>query len=162
MIPRIAFLSLLLSSMIYSSAVHPRRNNSENTSGKSIPRCLLYTSVGCRSDHRLQGNERHYIFQLQGSIYHMQGPPLMTSTRHTLLFSQLYFLGPKEAVRARISIRPQLRRVYGLIEKLDNFLRRQNPFRHIFLRAMYKDVLDNDHADLDCLRLTPQLRLIPN
>ena len=58
---------------------------------------LSYTSVGCRSDPRLRPEEHQYIFQLQGSIYHMQGP-LTTGTNQKPLFSQLYFLDPQQAI----------------------------------------------------------------
>jgi hypothetical protein len=119
---------------------------------------LSYASVGCRSDPRLDENERQYIFQLQGSIYHMQGP-LTTEANRTPLFTQLYFLDPQEALAARKTNLPQLRQFSGLLERLDRLLRHENPFCHIFYRA--KDVLER-HADLNGLRLTPQLRLVPN
>ena len=121
---------------------------------------LSYTSVGCRSDPRLRPEEHQYIFQLQGSIYHMQSP-LTTDANRTPLFSQLYFLDPQQANEARLTNMPQLRLrgLSGLLERLDRLLRDQNPYRHIFLRA--KDALET-HAGLDCLRLTPQLRLVPN
>ncbi|KAN0066618.1 hypothetical protein V8E54_015278 [Elaphomyces granulatus] len=95
---------------------------------------------------------------MQGSIYHMQGP-LTTEANRTPLFTQLYFLDPQEALAARQTTRPQLRQFSGLLERLDHLLRHENPFRHIFYRA--RDVLER-HADLNGLRLTPQLRLVPN
>ncbi|KAN0074934.1 hypothetical protein V8E54_007545 [Elaphomyces granulatus] len=67
-----------------------------------------------------------------------------------LLFTQLYFLDPQQANEARLTNLPQLRlrRLSGLLERLDRLLRDQNPYRHIFLRA--KDALET-HAGLDCL-----------
>jgi hypothetical protein len=88
----------------------------------------------------------------------MQGP-LTTEANRTPLFTQLYFLDPQEALAARKTNLPQLRQFSSLLERLDRLLRHENPFRHIFYRA--KDVLER-HADLNCLRLTPQLRLVPN
>jgi hypothetical protein len=89
----------------------------------------------------------------------MQGPLSSTDSDRGPLFSQLYFLDPKEALRAQIANLALLRQLSGLLGKLDNFMRRRNPFRHIFRHA--KEVLDN-RDDLDRLRLTPQLRLVPN
>ena len=121
---------------------------------------LSYTSVGCRSDPRLRPEEHQYIFQLQGSIYHMQGP-LTTGTNQKPLFSQLYFLDPQQANEARLTNQPQLRirGLSGLLQRLDALLRERNPYRHIFHLA--KEVLEAD-TDLTSVRLTPQLRLVGN
>ncbi|KAN0083724.1 hypothetical protein V8E54_002812 [Elaphomyces granulatus] len=119
---------------------------------------LSYASIGYEPDRRLRPEELQYLFQMQGSIYHMQGP-LTTEANRTPIFTQLYFLDPQEALAARQTTRPQLRQFSGLLERLDHLLRHENPFRHIFYRA--RDVLER-HADLNGLRLTPQLRLVPN
>ena len=121
---------------------------------------LSYTSVGCRSDPRLRAEEHQYIFQLQGSIYHMQGP-LTTGTDRQPLFSQLYFLDPQQANEARLTNQPQLRMrgLAGLLQRLDRLLRDRNPYRHIFLFA--KEALEAD-TGLTSVRLTPQLRIVGN
>ena len=121
---------------------------------------LSYTSVGCRSDPRLRPEEHQYIFQLQGSIYHMQGPMVATADR-TPLFTQLYFLDPQQANEARLTNMPQLRLrgLSGLLQRLDGLLRNRNPYRHIFLLA--KEALEAD-ANLTSLRLTPQLNFVGN
>jgi hypothetical protein len=121
---------------------------------------LSYTSVGCRSDPRLRPEEHQYLFQLQGSIYHMQGP-LTTGTDRQPLFSQLYFLDPQQANEARLTNQPQLRMrgLAGLLQRLDGLLRERNPYRHIFLLA--KDALEANDG-LASLRLTPQLHFVGN
>jgi hypothetical protein len=131
---------------------------------RQINSALAYTSVGCRSDRRLTDQERHYIFQVQGSIYHMQGP-LATVANQTPMFSQLYFLDPQAALQARQGMlshnmtRTQRNHVDSILQTLDSLMRQTNPFRHIFIRA--KEVLERN-ADLDGLRMTPQLNLVPN
>ena len=63
---------------------------------------LTYTSCSYTADPRLPIQERSYIFQLQGDIYHHQGP-LSTALGIRPSFIQLYFLDLIEAMQIRLN-----------------------------------------------------------
>jgi hypothetical protein len=116
---------------------------------------LAYTSIGCRRDPRLRPHEALYIFQLQGAIYHLQGP--LDGVHPS--YAQLYFMDMESALATRLHRYPLLRNCPVVLQKLDQMLRRHNPFHAIFFRA--RDFLRR-HPDQDSIRLNPQLQLIPN
>ncbi|KAB8228864.1 PIF1-like helicase-domain-containing protein [Aspergillus alliaceus] len=116
---------------------------------------ISYTSVGYRHDPRLEARETLYIFQLQGAIYHMRGPLRGSVPSHT----QLYFMDMESANALRLERYPLLKYCPVIHEKLDKVLRRHNPFYKIFFRAF--NIL-NQFPDESFLRLSPQLRLVPN
>ena len=122
---------------------------------------LSYTSCSYTPDPRLHAQEHTYIFQLQGAIYHHQGP-LSTTLGIRPSYAQLYFLDPIEATRIRLnnnygsssSVDPHV------LKHLDFILRGpNNPFHKLYYRA--SEIL-HQQAALTPLRLTPQLRLTCN
>jgi hypothetical protein len=104
------------------------------------------------TDRRLGPQEQSYIFQVQGTVYHYQGP----LCGGIPAFAQLYFLDPQSAVNIRLESHPSLEDLRLLLTDLDALFRTQNPFHRLFHRA--RDVLEA-HADLLYIRLNPQLRL---
>ncbi|KAE8384476.1 hypothetical protein BDV23DRAFT_189183 [Aspergillus alliaceus] len=116
---------------------------------------VSYTSMGYRHDPRLEAREALYIFQLQGIIYHMQGPLRSSVPSH----AQLYFIDMESANALQSERYPLLKYCPVVLEKLDKVLRRHNPFYKIFFHAF--DIL-NQFPDKSFLRLSPQLRLVPN
>ena len=121
---------------------------------------LTYTSCSYTTDPRLHPQEHSYIFQLQGHIYHHQGP-LSTALGIRPSFTQLYFLDLIEAMQIRLNNNHQLSSAMdpSTLNTLDFLLRTQNPFHKLYRRT--KEVLEQQHS-LTSLRLTPQLRLITN
>src|SRR6267143_437238 len=141
---------------------HLLQSNSEDASNfrshiRSYNSALCYTSFAHRPDPRLHSYEHSYIFQLQGTVYHYQGP--LETGQRTPSYSQLFFFDSKDATTIREErnsgkdLRPTL------LHSLDVLLRAENPYSVIYHRA--RDILNNN-SNLSILRLNPQLRLIPN
>jgi len=65
---------------------------------RSYNSALCYTSFAHRPDPRLRSYEHSYIFQLQGTVYHYQGP--LESGLQTP-YSQLYFFDSTDATTIR-------------------------------------------------------------
>jgi PIF1-like helicase/Helitron helicase-like domain at N-terminus/Helicase len=123
---------------------------------------LSYTSCSYVPDPRLHDWERTHIFQLQGAIYHLQGP-LSTALGIRPSYAQLFFLDPVEATQIRLNHNNERSQSTSLdpatLTTLDFLLRRDNPFYKLYHRA--RDILEQQPG-LASLRLTPQLRLISN
>jgi hypothetical protein len=125
----------LLRDLFQSNSRHARDFRSNIRAYNSA---LSYTSFAYTPDRRLNSQEYNYLFQLQGTVYHYQGP---LQSRGTPSYCQLFFIDPTEATR----IRNERNADAGLDVTI--------------LRA--HDVL-NRNPELQSLRFTPQLRLIPN
>ena len=120
---------------------------------------LLYvhTSFAHRPDPRMQSYEHNYIFQLQGTVYHYQGP--LETGPEVPSYSQFFFLESNDATVIREERNSATGLKATLLQSLDLLLRTENPYSKIYHRA--HDIL-NRNSSLSCLRLNPQLRLIPN
>ena len=66
---------------------------------RSYNSALCYTSFAHRPDPRLRSYEHNYIFQLQGTVYHYQGP--LESGLQSASYSQLYFFDSTDATSIR-------------------------------------------------------------
>lgn len=101
--------------------------------------------------------EHNYIFQLQGTVYHYQGP--LETGPEVPSYSQLFFLESNDAtvIREEKKFRHGFKGNSASISR--PLLRTENLYSKIYHRA--HDIL-NRNSDLSCLRLNPQLRLIPN
>ena len=123
---------------------------------------LSYTSCSYIPDPRLHDWERTHMFQLQGAIYHLQGP-LGTAVGIRPSYAQLFFLDPVEATQIRLDHNNERSQSSSLdpstLSTLDFLLRSQNPFYKLYYRT--RDILERQPS-LTSLRLTPQLRLISN
>jgi hypothetical protein len=136
---------------LFSSNSSPAKRFRSNI--RHFNAALSYTSFTYTADRQLRPQEHTYIFQLQGAIYHWQGPLRGSNPS----YSQLYFLDPTEATNIRFANNPSLALDRSLLSDLDHLFRSENPFSHMFRRA--RDVLD-ENPGLSSLRLNPQLRLI--
>jgi hypothetical protein len=124
---------------------------------RSYNSALCYTSFSHRPDPRLESYEHNYIFQLQGTVYHHQGP--LETGSEAPSYSQLFFLESNDATAIREERNSGRGLKATLLHSLDILLRTENPYSELYHRA--QDIL-NRNSDLSCLRLNPQLKLIPN
>jgi hypothetical protein len=89
-------------------------------------------------------------------VYHYQGP---LEPERNPSYCQLFFLDPTEATRIRSERNSEAGLDITILRALDEFVRAENHYSELYYRA--HDIL-NRNPDLSSLRLTPQLRLIPN
>jgi hypothetical protein len=112
---------------------------------RHVNNALSYTSMSYTTDRRLGPQEQSYIFQVQGTVYHYQGP----LCGGIPAFAQLYFLDPQAATDIRLESQPSLKDLQPLLAELDALFRARNPFHRLFHRA--RDILDA-HTDLPYIR----------
>jgi hypothetical protein len=125
---------------------------------RSYNSALCYTSFAYKPDPRLESHEHKYIFQLQGTVYHYQGP-LEINRRGLPSYSQL-FLDSNDATAIREERNSGAGLTTSLLQSLDRLLRTENHYSELYLRT--QDILINRNSDLSWLCLNPQLRLITN
>lgn len=111
--------------------------------------------MGYRHDPRLEAREALYIFQLQDTIYHLQGPLQGSVPSH----AQLYFMDMESANASWLERYPFLRYYLVILRKLNQVLCQYNPFYKIFFQAFK---ILNQFPDESFLRLSPQVRPILN
>lgn len=115
---------------------------------------MAFTSVFDTPDRNLDRSELNYIYQVQGTFYHRQGP-LEPGPRPR--FAQLLFLNTAEALAHRNDQLGNIGRAREILPALEEYFRTHNPYYHLLLRA--KEVLDQNQS-LRQLNLTPRLRLV--
>jgi hypothetical protein len=128
---------------------------------RSFNSALTFTSVNYKADpriaNRLNSGRGPVVFQIQGELYHLQGP-LHPTANNTPAFAQLFFYDPDEATTTRNAQHPQLNG--QLLRLLTDMLHDCNPFISLYKTAN-EQLRSNTVSQRDLrVLLNPRMQLI--
>ena len=144
-------LRSLLTSVTDQNAINFRQNI------RHYNCALTFTSVNYTADCRLRDNLRFAPFQIQGELYHLQGP-LQNSTGQAPVFAQVWFHDPQYGADVRQQRDPKLH--LPTLNALTEMLREVNPYISIYQTA--KERLEQAAAANEdvTIYLAPHMRLV--
>jgi hypothetical protein len=117
---------------------------------------LAFTSMSCKQDKRLDGTTGVQCFQIQGELFHYQGPLEPASSNAIPAFAQLIFYDPEQATDYRARQHRTLD--HCLLWQLEEMLRECNPFIQLYKTARER-LREQANGPLRII-LNPQMRLI--
>ena len=116
---------------------------------------LAFTSIGFKTDTRLQGGYRP--FQIQGELYHLQGP-LDVEPPAAPQYSQLWIVDPQMATDVRCDRDPRIDR--ATLNELTDVMQRVNPYIDVYKTAREQLMTMEAHSPPGQMPPTAQLRLV--
>ena len=120
---------------------------------------FAFTSIWFNMDNRASKiGGTFQLFQIQGALYHRQGPLVPAGGLEDARFSQVYLYDPAEAARTRSARAPELDA--DLIHALTMMLHQLNPLIQIYLTAGERFAEISGAEDNCRLILNPQLHQI--
>ncbi|EFE43857.1 hypothetical protein TRV_01369, partial [Trichophyton verrucosum HKI 0517] len=141
-------------------------NNPQNEAGRlgrlfrrhirHVNNSLAFTAITARKSDCLRAHEHTYIYQIQGTTYHKQGP-LEARPGQEPAFAQLYFLSPQKAMSRRLANIGHVRYLPEVVSIANDYIRAHNPYYRLF--RCVREVLQ-ENIELGHVRLTPSLRLM--
>ena len=140
--------------------------NGDNPQGKLFRQGLrqwnsifAFTSMWFNMDNRASEiGGTFQLFQIQGALYHRQGPLVQAGGLEDARFSQVYLYDPSEAARTRSAHAPELDA--NLVRALTMMLHQSNPLIQIYLTVREGFAEISGTEDNCRLILNPQLHLI--
>jgi hypothetical protein len=117
---------------------------------------LAFTSIAYTPDRRLGVHAYNPTFQIQGELYHLQGP-LNPQAGNDPMYAQYFIYDPDKATRLRSAYNTNLSQ--SLLRELDVMIRQFNLHYRIFQTAR-KVLSEISNSQLTRIVITPRLQLI--